>query len=63
MFKCDYILNDECQLYSKKCDGASCQVNGQCHSCRYKFIGYGENPCNTCPNLKGTDISKASGTH
>lgn len=62
MFKCDYILNDECQLYSKKCTKKKCNVHGNCHSCRYKFIGYGDAPCNTCPYIKGDDISKASGS-
>lgn len=47
MFKCDYNLNGECQLYSKKCDG-ECKMNMECHSCRYKMRSYHEMPCLDC---------------
>lgn len=53
MFKCDFILNNECQLYSKKCIKDKCKYYGACHSCRHKTIGYGLSPCNACSSIKG----------
>ena len=47
MFKCDYNLNNECQLYSKKCDG-ECKMYMECHSCIYKMRSYHETPCLDC---------------
>ena len=51
MFVCDFILNGECQLLSKKCHD-KCKMKNQCHSCRYKFHGKGSTPCKECENAK-----------
>ena len=47
MFKCDYVMNGECQLYSKKCDG-KCNLYLECAGCRYKMISFHEKPCIDC---------------
>lgn len=51
MFKCDYNLNGECQLYSEECRSdktANCKMYLECHSCRYKMRSYHEEPCTLC---------------
>lgn len=47
MFKCDYVMNGECQLYSKKCDG-ECNLYLECAGCRYKMVSFHEKPCIDC---------------
>ena len=52
MFKCDYELNGECQLYSKKCGvKLHCNLLDKCSSCKYKMLTADEEPCYRCDNL------------
>ena len=52
MFTCEYILNGECQLYSKRC-AEECIMFNKCNVCKHKFKSMGCYPCNSCDALKG----------
>ena len=47
MFKCDYLFQGTCQLYSKACS-PQCNLYERCSGCKYKMIPPGEKPCITC---------------
>lgn len=51
-FKCRYLLNGECQLYSKRCV-ADCEQFDNCVYCKYKLKSMGCEPCAHCDALKG----------
>lgn len=59
MFKCDYNLNGECQLYNEDCRSdktRNCKLYMQCHSCRYKMLPCDAVQCVRCKSV----ISKAN---
>lgn len=47
MFKCKYLLNGDCQLYSKKCV-AECEQYNKCSNCHYKLRSAKSEPCGSC---------------
>jgi len=51
-FKCRYLLNGDCQLYSKKCE-AGCEQFSNCSVCKYKLKSMGCEPCVRCDELEG----------
>lgn len=54
MFRCDYILDGECQLYSEPCrskETKKCKLFNECHSCIYKMALVESPSCIKCSAL------------
>lgn len=47
MFRCNYKLNDECQLYSCKCKKENCALYMKCCDCNYGIL---PESCEACAN-------------
>lgn len=63
MFKCDFDLCDECQLYSVKCkERPECELLNNCSTCRFKMRSWNDEPCARCDaineRLKGKSDAK-----
>lgn len=59
MFKCDYELNGECQLYSTECRALrECHLMDECNHCRYRHLAAEDEPCCRCDALCGKKARK-----
>lgn len=64
MFRCDYILNGECQLYSKPCKAMeACKCMNECSTCHWKHLSPESEPCCRCDALGAKKGGDGDGKH
>lgn len=54
MFKCQYSLDGECQLYSEPCrsvETKKCKLYLDCKSCKFEYNLSKSTPCQECFSL------------